>query len=631
MKKVLSLLLAFTMLLSIMTAMPVFADGSVPTDQGYTVVAAVSGGNDEYGWKVDGTTLYLYYTGAPVTYTSSDYTNRPWNNSAASITKVVIAGTPTEIGAYTFNKMTSLADITFAGTETRIQNGAFAETAFTGVFTIPKSVTWMHGQAFQNLKINVLIFEGDAGTSNITLNKGLPYLGDLTSIVLMRPATISSDTTTVKAFGGAYAGGLYGMTNPAKINMLVADASYMTPFTALTEHTDYLSDVASGKEGNISAKEYSLAPGKFGEYTLIDRTKGVTYGDFVAGNVTYLLYDENTAADAEDLTVEFISDCDSENGSGLMRGYTDDATAKTYTINDSTLSTKAASIKKMVFGEGFTQIPAYFGTNYAGGDNVYGTGKTTRYESLQEVVLPATMTTLGKFAFGKIKTLSKVNLEDTKIKSIAEKAFAYCPIEKVTFPSTIATIDTKAFVGNTALETVYLPSSASLKIGNGAFAREWNQSGDDGKNLKVIVDGDAFTVDTSKVDATAFTVENSDWTNPWRTTTLIYDSSKWTAAPSLTGVTAVADEYYDMSVAGNTVSLWMYTFGTAQNYTLLYAGYNSDSKKLVDVDLKETAQLASKTIVDTDITVNNAMTDATSYKAFLWDDLTSLTPLTEAK
>ena len=140
MKKIMSLVLAVTLLVSVFGGVAVFAADASGISDGYTVEPAVSGSNDAYGWKVDGTTLYIYYTGDPVAYTSSTYTQRPWQSSAANITEVFIEGTPTAIGDRTFYGMSKLEKVTFAGTEKRINTEAFVGTAIKGVFEVPKSL-----------------------------------------------------------------------------------------------------------------------------------------------------------------------------------------------------------------------------------------------------------------------------------------------------------------------------------------------------------------------------------------------------------------------------------------------------------------------------------------------------------
>ena len=117
MKKNLALLMAIVMVITMMIPITVSAEGEVTEtvitkekleEMGYTTVEPVANNNDLYGWKVSDGVLDIYYTGAPVMdYAESTYTSRPWNSQAANITSVVINGTPTEIGKYTFYKMSA--------------------------------------------------------------------------------------------------------------------------------------------------------------------------------------------------------------------------------------------------------------------------------------------------------------------------------------------------------------------------------------------------------------------------------------------------------------------------------------------------------------------------------------------
>ena len=242
MKKIMSLVLAVTLLMSVFGGLTAFAADATSIPKDYTVEGAVADGNDAYGWKVDGTTLKIYYTGNPVDYKEGDYTNRPWQGSVKTIEEVVIEGTPTEIGERTFKDMKALKKVTYSDeakkTVTKIKTEAFMGTGINGVFRIPASVTYLHGQSIQSLRISALVFE--SSTTEIELYKGLPYLGDLTSIVLMRPAKITGSITTVKQFGGKYTYGTYGMTAPSRINMLISNASYIEPFSKLADYKDYL-------------------------------------------------------------------------------------------------------------------------------------------------------------------------------------------------------------------------------------------------------------------------------------------------------------------------------------------------------------------------------------------------------
>lgn len=585
MKKIMSLVLAVTLLITVFGGLTVFAADASGIPDGYTVVAAVSGSNDAYGWKVDGTTLYIYYTGDPVAYTSSTYTQRPWQSSAANITEVVIEGTPTAIGDRTFYKMSNLEKVTFAGTETRINTEAFVGTAIKGVFEVPKSVTFFHGQSIQNLGINVLIFDGDSNTGNIQLYKGLPYLGDLTSIVLLRPATITGSVSTVKEFGGTYASGTYGMTAPSRINMLVSDASYIAPFAALTAYDTYLNDVASGKEANIESKEFSVAPGTFEEYTLI---KGdVAYGDFIT-NAFYLEYTENDNTKV----VEFITN-GTEKGANMASG--------------TALDSKKTTFGKMVFGFGFTQIPASFGKAYT---------------SLKELKLPYTLTTIGGSAFDGVSTMVKANFEDTKITSIGSAAFRKSKFKELRFPETIATISMKAFINNNALECVYFPKATTLVLGSLAFARENDTSSYVDKEVKVIFGDVTFSASTN-VNTFAADTTSTDW----RTTTIIYDSSKTTSIKNFNQTTKVADKCFEYYDEDGVINLFICDFTKEQSYNLFLCTYpDSAMDKLIII--KE-GTLSNGDFVNVKYDTSAEVVPGKT-KIFLWEGFSSCKPLVPA-
>ena len=629
-----SLVLAVTLVMSVFGGLTAFAADATSIPKDYTVEGAVEDGNDAYGWKVDDKTLKIYYTGKPVTYSSSDYKNRPWKDSADKIEEVVIEGTPTEIGARTFKGMKSLTKVTYSDeaekTVTKINTEAFAETSINGVFRIPASVTYLHGQSIQSTPISALVFE--SSTTPIELYKGLTYLGDLTSIVLMRPAKITGSITTVKQFGGTYASGTYGMTAPSRINMLISDASYIEPFSKLTVYEDYSKDVPSDKVGNIASKEFSMAPGTFGKYTLIDSTEAILDGVF-ADNVWYLLYDENTNPDSVDYTVEFLTNGKEKGDNMTTKGYSYNTSTKQYTIKNEQLANVAAKIKKMVFGFGFTQLQSCFGTN-KGINDLYEKGKHTRYENLREVVFPAQFEKIWEFAFCNIRTLKKVNFEDTAIHIIDKKAFAYCPLETVKLPATITTIGEMAFVGNTALETLYLPSSASLKIDKGGFAREFNQPGFDNKTLKVIADGPQFAVGTNNVVDSSFDYDsNITVDKAWRDTVIIYNSEDtWTNTNSLglgNGVSAVADKYYEMHDKDNDgkISLWMFNYAAAQPYSMFVATY--DGSTLGTVEMLANDELAIGTLLDEDFDVSSKIGNKPA-KVFLWNGFLNISPLHSA-
>ena len=587
MKKAMSLALALALMLSVIAMTPVMAEGSVPTDQGYTIVDAAENGNDKYGWKVDGETLYLYYTGKPVIYTSSNYTSRPWQSQISSISAVVIEGTPTVIGNYTFNGMSNLKSFTLAGTETIINACAFAGTGIGGIVTIPKHITKVHGQAFMNCPINVLVYDGDAESPILWLDKGIQYLGKLTNIVIKRKIGFTNLPTAdngrnLKAFGGQYAAGTCGMTNPARINVVSTNAAYFDSFKTITSYPDAYT--------LNSPKEDNLAPELFKDCSIADPERAITIGSYM-DNVWYIDY--YTPDGTKEL--EFVTN-GTESGANL-------ASATAFTDN------KKGSYDKVTFGFGFTQIPASFANK--------------KFGKLAVLQLPASMQTIGNNAFDGTSTLKKVNFEDTKITSIGPAAFRGCLIKELKFPATISTISMKAFINNNMLECVCFSGSSKLTLGNLAFARENDTKSYKGKNLKVVFDN--VTAFNGITDKNTFSADTTS--ADWRTTTIVYNSEIISSLPNFNKVTLVADKYYEVSDTDNDgkINLFMCNFAEAQSYKLFMAAYSEGA--LSNVYMLNEGELPAGSVLNTEADAS-ANIVLGSTKIFLWDGFANCKPLT---
>lgn len=597
MKKNLALLMAIVMVITMMIPITVSAEGEVTEtvitkekleEMGYTTVEPVANNNDLYGWKVSDGVLDIYYTGAPVkNYAESTYTSRPWNSQAENITSVVINGTPTEIGKYTFYKMSALKNYTLSGTETVIGANAFANTSIGGVVTIPEHITKVHGQAFMNCPINVLVYDGDAETPTLWLDKGIQYLGKLTNIVIKRTIGFSnlpteSNGRTLKHFAGTYGSGTYGMTNPAKINVVSTNTIYFNSFKTITAYPD-----AYDVQGKL-AKEDGLAPELFKDCVVADAEKTIGINKFI-DNVWYLEYYEPDGSK----TIEFITN-------GIETGSNMASEAK-FTDN------KKGAYKKMIWGFGFTDIPASFGTKY------------TQIAMLQ---LPATMKTIGNNAFDKIAKLERVNFEDTQITSIGAAAFRKSAIKELKFPVTIKTLSMKSFINNNSLEYVYFPKASNLILGNWAFARESDSASYAGKNLKVVFDDVTFSGSTN-VDAFSADTTSEDW----RTTTVIYNDSKTTSLPNFNKITPVVDKYYEISDTDNDnkVNLFVCNFDENQTYKMIMATYAGNA--LSNAYTLDGGTLTAGNVLNTYVDISTNMSVGNT-KVFLWDGLVNIKPLT---
>ena len=596
MKKIMSLVLAVTLLVSVFGGVAVFAADAVvetvtkETLEGLGYTVEEDGTDYMYGWKVAEGVLDIYYAGTKVIdYTDSNYKERPWNSQINDITSVIIKGTPAQIGKYTFFDMGNLTAFTLAGTETVIGANAFANTSIGGVVTIPEHITKVHGQAFMNCPINVLVYDGDAETPTLGLDKGIQYLGKLTNIVIKRNIVFynlptESNGRTLKHFAGTYGSGKHGMTNPAKINVVSTDAKYFNYFKTITAYPD-----AYDVQGKL-AKEDGLAPELFKDCVVADAKKTIGINKFI-DNVWYLEYYEPDGSK----TIEFITN-GIETGSNM-------ASETNFTDN------KKGAYKKMIWGFGFTDIPESFGTKY------------TQIAMLQ---LPATMKTIGNNAFDKIAKLERVNFEDTQITSIGAAAFRKSAIKELKFPVTITTLYTKAFINNNSLEYVYFPKSSKLLLGDLTFARESDSASYEGKNLKVVFDDVTFNASTN-VNTFAADTTSKDW----RTTTIVYNSSKTTLNKDFNQAKKVADVYYEVSDADGDgdINLFMCDFSKNQSYKLFMCTYEGTALDKLHAIKEDT--LAKGEFINMEFDTSGDVKKGKT-KVFLWEGFSSCKPLVPA-
>ena len=432
-----------------------------------------------------------------------------------------------------------------------------------------------------------MVYDGDAETPTLWLDKGIQYLGKLTNIVIKRKIGFSnlpteSNGRTLKHFAGTYGSGTYGMTNPAKINVVSTNTIYFNSFKTITAYPD-----AYDVQGML-AKEDGLAPELFKDCVVADAEKTIGINKFI-DNVWYLEYYEPDGSK----TIEFITN-GIETGSNM-------ASETKFTDN------KKGAYKKMIWGFGFTDIPASFGTKY------------TQIAMLQ---LPATMKTIGNNAFDKIAKLERVNFEDTQITSIGAAAFRKSAIKELKFPVTIKTLSTKSFINNNSLEYVYFPKASNLILGNWAFARESDSASYEGKNLKVVFDDVTFSGSTNVNTFSADTTSED-----WRTTTVIYNDSKTTSLPNFNKITSVVDKYYEISDTDkdNKVNLFVCNFDENQTYKMIMATYAGNA--LSNAYMLNGGTLTAGNVLNTYVDISANMV-AGNTKVFLWDGLVNIKPLT---
>ena len=90
-------------------------------------------------------------------------------------------------------------------------------------------------------------------------------------------------------------------------------------------------------------------------------------------------------------------------------------------------------------------------------------------KGLEKVTLSANLTHMGSHAFKYCYKLSEINLQDTKLQEIERDTFNGCiSLEKVTLPPTVKTLGMYAFAYCTGLKEIYIPETVT-KISSVAF------------------------------------------------------------------------------------------------------------------------------------------------------------------
>ncbi len=93
--------------------------------------------------------------------------------------------------------------------------------------------------------------------------------------------------------------------------------------------------------------------------------------------------------------------------------------------------------------------------------------------SLDSIHLPATLTTISSDAFYGCSSLSKVNI-DEGLKTIGARAFWGCALTDITIPSTVTSIGNAAFKNNPTTSVTWLPANCS--IGTDTYAPFYSEN-----------------------------------------------------------------------------------------------------------------------------------------------------------
>ena len=471
MKKVLSVILSVTLLLSLLTITPVTASAAATHDStavGASVeeepVGASSGTTGDCIWMLDDSgVLIISGNGAMEDYGtiyrySSYYTNAPWG---IDIKSVIIGNGVTSIGGSAFYGCSGLTSVSIPDSVTNIGISAFGCCTGLTSITIPDSVTSIGLSAFYETawyknQPNGLVYAG----KNAYKYKGTAPAN--TSIVIQD----GTKAITTSAFGGC--SGLTSVMIPDGVTN-IGDSAFrscfdLTSVTIPDSVTSIGDDAFSDCNPNLLI---SCIPGSYAQ----SYAESKKINTNTTGMCTWSLDGERV------LTIS---------GNGAMGDYE-------YTYQSNYGSFRAnipwgTSIKSVVIENGVTKI----------GNNAF-----RGCSALTSVIIPDSVTSIGDSAFSGCTRLTGVYINDLaawcrigfsgsnpldyahnlyvnneldteltipdSVTSIANYAFSGCTgLTSVTIPDSVTSIGDSAFSGCTGLTNVTIPESVT-SIGDNAF------------------------------------------------------------------------------------------------------------------------------------------------------------------
>ncbi|MBR1929716.1 MAG: leucine-rich repeat protein [Paludibacteraceae bacterium] len=457
-----------------------------------------------YSLSTDNKTLTITGTGAMTNYTSSNYTDRPWNSYATTITKIVISSGVTAIGDYAFQGMTAVSEIEYEADVTVNSIGNYSFYGCSGLTSIdiPSSVVTIGERAYRGCN-NVAI-------NSVTIPESIAALGDQafreTNIILVYWNARRCNGPTISTSYGYLTNPFYGVLENItdfifgeNVEVIPTYLCYqMTGITEVVIPSEVISIGNFAFSGCTSLAEVHLQPTTpptlGGDYVF--PTAATIFIDNLSSTSSYqTAWSGNTCVSqiadvvggtcGESATWRFYNGTLTISGSGRMTNFAN--------INTVPWKDKRSSISNIVIEDGITSIGAYSFYNCSTAvsiripasvdsiannafynckftDKVYYEGTLAQWCAVQmngSTANPFYYQYSGSSAAPKFR-INGVEQSVLNIPEGVSKIGSYCfygltNITSVTIPTSVATIGQRAFYNCTGLATLIFSETATLE------------------------------------------------------------------------------------------------------------------------------------------------------------------------
>ena len=456
-RKLIAVLLAVSLLLGMMTVVPLTAAASQTEEE---AVGASSGKTGSCTWSLNGTALTIKGYGAMADYSNEYAEKTPWGYD---ITSVEIYPGVTNIGNYAFKFCEKLQSVTIGNEVTSIGNGAFANCHGVTEISIPDSVTDMGNSVFwycTSLKsirlpkhldtFGAYMFDACSKLESVEVPEGvtqIPYecffwCSSLETIKL--PSTLTS--LAICAFQSC--SGVKKLEIPDTVTSIGSDAfSYCSSLESvnipdgITEiGADTFKHCTSLKKIDIPSSVQSIGKGAFSECRTITSLRipdGVTHiPDFAFQNSA------NLADISVPDSVTSFGECAFEGTAWLNR----QPEGIVY-MCDGALCYSGACPGELTVREGTKRV---WGGAFKG------------LTDLKKINLPASVTEIGNSSFSGCTSLTDVTLP-AAVTELREGVFRDCTgLVSFDIPESITAVRRDAFRGCTSLARVGMSDNVTV-------------------------------------------------------------------------------------------------------------------------------------------------------------------------